>query len=142
MPDLHVATGVWIPEAAIAFRAIRSAGPGGQNVNKVASKVELRVQVGQIVGLSAAARARLQTLAGWRWLESGELLLTASETRNQLENRQLAEAKLVSLVKEALVAPKARRPTKPTKASKERRIAAKQGRSERKQNRGKVRDLD
>lgn len=142
MPDLQVAAGVWIPEAAIAFRAIRSAGPGGQNVNKVASKVELRVQVGQIVGLSAAARARLQTLAGWRWLESGELLLTASETRNQLENRQLAEAKLVSLVKEALVAPKARRPTKPTKASKERRIAAKQGRSERKQNRGKVRDLD
>lgn len=142
MPDLPISHGIWIPESAIAFRAIRSAGPGGQNVNKVASKVELRVSVDQIVGLSAAARARLQELAGWRWLDSGELLVTASETRNQLENRQIAEAKIVSLVRESLVAPKARRPTKPTKASKERRLTAKQGRSERKQNRGRVRDLD
>lgn len=142
MSDLHVAAGIWIPDTAIAFRAIRSAGPGGQNVNKVSSKVELRVDVSQIIGLSEAAHARLRALAGKRLLDSGELLVTASETRNQLENRQIAEAKVVSLVQEALVAPKARRPTKPTKASKERRIAAKQGRSERKQSRGRIRDLD
>lgn len=142
MADLHVAPNVSIPDAAIAFRAIRSAGPGGQNVNKVSSKVELRVDVGQITGLSEAARGRLRDLAGKRLLESGELLITASETRNQLENRQIAEAKLVALVQQALIAPKLRRPTKPTKGSQERRIAAKQGRSERKQNRGRVRDLD
>jgi len=142
MADLQIAAGIWIPETAIAFRAIRSAGPGGQNVNKVSSKVELRVDVTQIMGLSAAALARLQDLAGKRLLENGELLITASETRNQLENRQIAEAKVVSLVQQALVAPKARRATKPTKASKERRLTAKQGRSERKQTRGRVRDLD
>ncbi|HEY9857825.1 MAG TPA: alternative ribosome rescue aminoacyl-tRNA hydrolase ArfB [Stenomitos sp.] len=142
MADLHITAGIWIPDTAIAFRAIRSAGPGGQNVNKVASKVELRVDVSQIVGLSEAARARLRDLAGKRLLETGELLVTASETRNQLENRQIAEAKIVSLVQQALVAPKARRATKPTKASKERRLTAKQGRSERKQSRGRVRDLD
>ena len=142
MADLHVAAGVWIPDTAIAFRAIRSAGPGGQNVNKVSSKVELRVVVSQIAGMSAAARDRLRDLAGKRLLDSGELLITASETRNQLENRQIAEAKVVSLVQEALIAPKARRPTKPTKGSNERRIAAKQGRSERKQSRGRIRDLD
>lgn len=142
MPDLVIAPGVRIPEEAIAFRAIRSAGPGGQNVNKVASKVELRVPVDAIVGLSPGARERLRTLAGRRWIEGDVLLVTASETRNQLDNRELAETKLSELVRESLVAPKLRRATKATRGSHERRIEAKKGRSERKQNRGKLRDFD
>jgi ribosome-associated protein len=136
---VQVAPGVTIPDEAIAFNAVRSSGPGGQNVNKVASKVELRVPVAAIQGLTMGARERLKALAGSRWIEGDVLLVTASETRNQVENRAIAEAKLVALVQEALVIPKPRRKTRPTKASQERRVAAKKGRSEIKRGRGTVR---
>lgn len=135
MADLLVAPGVVIPEAAIAFSATRSSGPGGQNVNKVSSKVELRVEVAQIRGLSPEAQERLRLIAGKRWIEGDFLLVTASETRNQPDNRLLAEEKLVALVKQALFVPKKRKATKPTKGSQERRVASKKARSETKKGR-------
>jgi ribosome-associated protein len=135
LADLLVAPGVVIPEAAIAFSATRSSGPGGQNVNKVSSKVELRVEVAQIRGLSPEAQERLRLIAGKRWIEGDFLLVTASETRNQPDNRLLAEEKLVALVKQALFVPKKRKATKPTKGSQERRVASKKARSETKKGR-------
>lgn len=142
MADLVIAPGVLIPEEAIAFRAIRSSGPGGQNVNKVSSKVELRVNVNDIRGLTMGARSRLQEMAGKRWLEGGILCITASVTRNQLENRALAETKLAELIRAALVIPKLRRATKPTKGSQERRVDAKKERSQTKKSRGNIRGYD
>lgn len=139
MADVVVAPGVTIPDAAISFSASRASGPGGQNVNKVASKVELRIDTKLIQGLTMGARSRLQALAGKRWLEGGILLITASETRNQVDNRLLAETKVVELIKEAIVIPKARRATKPTRGSQERRVTSKKERSQVKQNRGRYR---
>ncbi len=139
MADLPVAPGVVIPDEAIAFSATRSSGPGGQNVNKVSSKVELRVAVAQIRGLTLEARERLRLVAGKRWIEGDYLLVTASETRNQPDNRVLAEAKLVALVKQALFVPKNRKATKPTWGSQERRVASKKARSQTKKGRGSVR---
>lgn len=129
MADLEVAPGVIVPADAIAFQAVRASGPGGQNVNKVASKVMLRVAVDRISGLAPDARTRLQKLAGTRWVEGDELVVTSSETRNQLENRRLAEEKLVALIRRALVPPRLRRKTRPTMASRERRLAGKQARA-------------
>ena len=142
MADLVVAPGVVIPEEAIAFSASRASGPGGQNVNKVASKVELRVAVSQIRGLTFDAQERLRLVAGKRWIDGGFLLVTASETRNQPENRALAEQKLVSLVQQALIVPKKRKATKPTKGSQERRVASKKARSQTKKSRGTFRGDD
>ena len=142
MPDLPVAPGIVIPESAIAFSATRSSGPGGQNVNKVSSKVELRVEVAQIRGLAPDARERLRLIAGKRWIEGGFLLVTASETRNQPDNRLLAEQKLVALVQQALFVPKRRKATKPTKGSQERRVASKKARAQTKKGRGAFRPED
>lgn len=142
MPDLVVAPGIVIPEAAIAFSATRSSGPGGQNVNKVSSKVELRVPVSEIRGLAPDARERLRLIAGKRWIEGDVLLVTASETRNQPENRLLAEEKLVALVRESLFVPKKRKATRPTKGSQERRVASKKARSQTKKSRGAFRGDD
>ena len=138
MGDIHVGSGVVVPDDAIAFQAVRSSGPGGQNVNKVASKVQLRVDVDRISGLSAAARERLEALAGRRWVEGPALLITAAESRNQPDNREIAERKLVALLQQALKTPVARRQTRPTKASKERRLGEKRGRSRLKQRRGQA----
>ena len=139
MADLFIADGVSVPEEAISLSFVRSSGPGGQNVNKVSSKVELRLDVSQIKGLTMGALSRLQAMAGRRWLEGGTLLITASETRNQLENRALAEEKLVDLIRRAIVIPKLRRETKPTYASKERRVQGKKERAKTKRNRGTYR---
>jgi ribosome-associated protein len=137
MSDLEVQPGVIVPEDAIALSAVRSSGPGGQNVNKVASKVVLRVEVDRIRGLSPEARQRLCLLAGSRWVEGDCLVITASETRNQPDNRKRAEERLVALIRQALVEPKTRRRTRPTKGSRERRLAAKQARGALKQERNR-----
>lgn len=142
MPELIVTPGVRIPENAIAFAASRSPGPGGQNVNKVASKVELRVELGRIVGLDDAALERLRQLAGKRLLEGDVLLVTASESRNQIENRAIAERKLVKLVSQALVIPARRKATRPTRSSQERRVSTKKVRGRLKAERGTIRSDD
>src|SRR5512134_180576 len=90
---IRIAKGILVPSAALEWRAVRSSGPGGQNVNKVASKVELRVDLGAVTGLSAPARARLQALAAARLDAEGRLLVTSQRTRDQLRNLEDAREK-------------------------------------------------
>jgi ribosome-associated protein len=134
---LHIGPSVLVPAEAIAFRAVRSSGPGGQNVNKVASKVELRVDLARVVGLPAGARARLLALAASRLDALGQLVVTSQKTRDQSRNLEDAREKLRALVLRSLATPRPRRGTRPTKASRERRLAAKRLASERKRGRGR-----
>lgn len=114
-------------ELDISF--IRASGPGGQNVNKVATAVQLRFDVRQSPSLPDDVRARLEKLAGNRLTLDGVLVLTAQQHRSQERNRQDAIDRLAALVRQAAVVPKTRRPTRPTLGSKKRRLEAKGQRS-------------
>ena len=139
---LVIAPGVEIPDSDLEVAFTRSAGPGGQNVNKVASAVQLRFALVRNTTLRSDVKARLRALAGHRVTDSGELLIVARESRSQEQNRRLAEERLADLVRRALVAPKKRHATKPTRASRERRLDVK-ARSQRiKKLRGRVRSDD
>jgi ribosome-associated protein len=129
---LEIVAGVVVPEAALRFRAVRSSGPGGQNVNKVASKVELRVDLQAVTGLSSDARARLRNLATGRTDAEGLLLVSSQRTRDQSRNLEDAREKVRALIARALVAPKRRRPTRPTRSSREKRLDAKRHDAKRK----------
>ena len=126
---IRIAKGILVPEAALEWRAVRSSGPGGQNVNKVASKVELRVDLGAVTGLSAPARARLRALAAGRLGSDGRLLVTSQRTRDQLRNLADAREKAKKLVERAMKAPRPRRLTQPSPAAIERRLKRKRERS-------------
>lgn len=126
---IRIAKGILVPEAALEWRAVRSSGPGGQNVNKVASKVELRVDLGAVTGLSAPARARLRALAAGRLDAAGRLLVVSQRTRDQLRNLEDAREKAKKLVERALKAPRPRRLTQPSPAAVERRLKRKRERS-------------
>ncbi len=117
------------------FHAVRAGGPGGQNVNKVASKVELRVALDAIVGLDPDARARLRALCAGRLDADGRLLVTSQLTRDQHKNLQDAREKVRVLVAQSLVRPRKRRPTRPTRGSVERRLSDKKHRSTKKSDR-------
>jgi ribosome-associated protein len=132
---IRVRRGVRVPPSAIAWRAVRSSGPGGQNVNKVASKVELRVDLDAVEGLDDAARARLAALAAPRRDSRGRLLVTSQRTRDQARNLEDARGKVRRLVARALVAPKQRRRTRPSAAAVEQRLREKRLRSARKRER-------
>lgn len=119
---------VRVPARALTVRASRASGPGGQRVNKAATRVELRVDVGAIEGLDDAARARLRRLAGRRLDAQGRLVVTSQATREQARNLADARARVRALVARALVAPAPRRPTRPPPAAAARRLEAKRRR--------------
>ncbi len=126
---IRVTDTISIDESEIAESFIRSSGPGGQNVNKVSSAVQLRFDVRHSPSLSNDVAVRLMRLAGKRMTKEGVLVLTAQSHRLQERNRAEALDRLVALIRQAAVRPTPRRPTKPTKASKERRIEGKKQRS-------------
>ena len=137
-----IAPGVEIPDTDLEVAFTRSSGPGGQNVNKVASAVQLRFALARNTTLRADVKSRLRALAGHRLTDSGELLIVARESRSQEQNRRLAEERLADLVRRALVPPKKRHATKPTRASRERRLEVKARSQRTKKLRGRVRSDD
>lgn len=128
---------VVIPEDALSERFLAATGPGGQNVNKVATACQLRVDVFKL-GLSLHAYERLKTIAGSKMTTGGELIITARRYRTQEANREDARARLAEMIAEAHLVQAKRRPTKPSKAAKARRVDQKKGRSAVKAGRGKV----
>jgi len=132
---LTVTSSIMIPGEELEWTAVRSGGPGGQNVNKVATKVELRFDPERSVALSAAVKARLVARTRNRLDADGRVLITCDETRSQLRNLELARERLAELVRAALVVPKKRRATRPTRASKERRLEGKRQVAEKKRQR-------
>lgn len=138
--DLQITAKLLIPARDLSYSAVRSSGPGGQNVNKLATKVELRFDLAGCAALDETTKARLRQLAGSRLTQEGELIIVAQETRSQGQNLELARAKLVELIKSALHRPKKRRATKPTRGSQERRLEAKKATGNKKRSRGRAFD--
>jgi ribosome-associated protein len=137
LEDLVVRSGVVVPERELVWAAVRSSGPGGQNVNKVSSKVELRFDFEASDALSASAKARLRALARHRLDGDGRILIVSQVTRNQPKNLLDARERLAELIARALVVPKARRATKPSRAAKRARLNDKRANSAKKQNRSR-----
>ena len=139
---ITVTDAIVLSDGEIKERFIRSPGPGGQNVNKVESAVQLRFDAANSPALSAAVLRRLGPLAGSRMTSEGVIVLTANRFRTQERNRRDALERLIELIRQAAVEPKRRRPTKPTAGSKQRRLDAKHVRSGIKEGRGKADPFD
>ena len=133
---LVVTPDVSIPDEEFEWKFIRSSGPGGQNVNKVASAVQLRFLLPRNTSLPTSARNRLRRLAGQRLIDDGSILISARSERSQEQNRRDALERLAELIRAALIEPKIRKKTRPTLGSKERRIESKKRRGTTKQGRG------
>jgi ribosome-associated protein len=136
--QIELAPGVVVPSAMLRFQFARSSGPGGQNVNKRSTRVSLVVQMHDLrQRMPADAVRRVQRLAGHQFL-GDRLMISADSTRYQAQNRQICIDKLRQLISKAMVKPKKRKRTRPTRASKERRIENKKRRGERKRQRGRI----
>jgi ribosome-associated protein len=130
MADLQITSRIVIPDEELVFSFARSSGPGGQNVNKVNSKATLRWNVTASAALPDDVRSRFLKLYASRLTNDGEILITSQESRDQPKNIAICLEKLRGMIQQALTAPKKRRPTKPTKGSKQRRLNDKKQRSE------------
>ncbi|MFT4716941.1 MAG: ribosome-associated protein [Paracoccaceae bacterium] len=117
---------------------VRSSGPGGQNVNKVSTAVELRFEAARSPALTPAIKSRLKRIAGRKWTKEGAIIVTAEKHRSQMMNRELAEEKLIEMIRASLIVQKRRIKTRPTLASKRRRLDGKTHRAGVKAGRGKV----
>jgi ribosome-associated protein len=133
---IRITDTIGIEERQLEERFVRASGPGGQNVNKVSTAVELRFDVGAS-SLPADVKQRLMTLAGSRMIGDGVLLIDSREHRTQAQNREAAQARLIALIQAAAIRPKKRRKTKPGKAAKERRLDSKKQRGQVKALRGR-----
>jgi ribosome-associated protein len=139
---ITVTDDITLDESKIEERFIRSPGPGGQNVNKVATAVQLRFDAARSDQLTRNIFERLKQLSGRRMTRQGILIISASRHRTRERNRQDALQRLIALIREAAVPPKHRRPTRPTLAAKRRRVDAKKRRGDLKRGRGKNIPLD
>lgn len=135
---LPVTPSLAIDESELEERFVRASGPGGQNVNKVATAVELRFDAERSTALDAEVKARLRAIAGTRMTADGVLVIDARRHRTQAQNREDARERLADLLRQALVRPKRRRKTRPSRAAVQRRIESKRHRSESKRARRKT----
>ena len=137
---LNITNNIAIEDWELSESFTRASGPGGQNVNKVSTAVELRFEAARSPNLTAPVKRRLKRLAGRRWTKEGAIVLRCDETRSQARNRDIARQRLQELIRAALEKPKRRVPTRPTLGSKKRRLKAKKVRGDIKALRGRVDD--
>jgi ribosome-associated protein len=133
---LIISPNVVIPDEELEWKFIRSSGPGGQNVNKVSSAAQLRFLLPLNTSLTASVRNRLRRLAGQKLVDDGSILFKSMSERSQEQNRRAAQERLEALIRAAMIEPKIRKKTRPTKGSQERRIESKKRRGATKQGRG------